>query len=137
MNIISVYLLFLLSHLDNRLDTVIIRKDPRLDILTQKQYQYNKRVSLVNVNGQFKGYRVQFSSTTNREEAMKIKSDILSRFPEEKAYLFYSSPYFKVRIGNFIKREEADKFRKILLKFYAKSVYVVEDDIEYTFKEGE
>lgn len=119
----------------NNADTVIIRKDPRFDVLAQKQAQFNRRAAMITVSGQYRGYRVQLASTTNREEATRAKSDILSKHPDEKAYLFYSSPYFKVRIGNFIKKEDAEKFRKSLAKHYQKAVYVVEDEIEYSMKD--
>lgn len=116
-------------------DTVIIRKDPRLDILSAKQALVNKRATMMTSGGLYKGYRIQVISTTNRDEANSIKSEVLSRFTDEKAYLLYNSPYFKVRIGNFIKKEDAEKFRKVLLKIYPKGVYVVEDAIEYSMKE--
>ncbi len=118
-------------------DTIIVRKDPRLDILTQKQAEINKRTSMVTSSGLYKGYRIQVISTTNRDEATKVKSDVLSRFSDQKAYLTYHSPYFKVRIGNFINKDDAEKFRQQLGKYYPKGVYVVEDAIEYTMNPDE
>ncbi len=113
-------------------DTIIVRKDPRLDILSDKQAEINKRSSMMTSSGLYKGYRIQVLSTTNRDQANKIKSDVLSRFTDQKAYLTYNSPYFKVRIGNFINREDAEKFRQQLSKIYPQGVYVVEDAVEYT-----
>jgi RNA recognition motif-containing protein len=113
-------------------DTIIIRKDPRLDVLTAKQAAFNKRSSMMTANGQYKGFRLQVVSTTNRDQANKVKSDLLNKYPEEKAYITFQSPYFKVRIGNFIKKEDADKFRKMLGNQFPQGVFVVEDAIEYT-----
>ena len=62
---------------------------------------------------------------------------MLSRFNDQKAYLTYHSPYFKVRVGNFIKKEDAEKFRQQLNKYYPQGVYVVEDAIEYTLNQEE
>ena len=118
-------------------DTIIVRKDPRLDLLTQKQAEINKRTSMVTSSGLYKGYRVQIISTTNRDEASKVKSEALARFNDQKAYLTYHSPYFKVRIGNFIKKDDAEKFRQQLNKYYPQGVYVVEDAIEYTMNPDE
>ena len=118
-------------------DTIIVSKDPRLDILTQKQAEINKRTSMMTSSGLYKGYRIQVLSTTNRDEANKIKGDVLTKFTDQKAYLTYHSPYFKVRVGNFIKKEEAEKFRQQLNKYYPQGVYVVEDAIEYTLNPGE
>lgn len=113
-------------------DTIIVRKDPRLDVLTAKQAAINKRTSMQTANGQYKGFRIQVVSTTNREQAAKVKSDLLNKYPTEKAYVIFQSPYFKVRIGNFLKKEDADNFKKPMNKQFPQGVYVVEDAIEYT-----
>ncbi len=115
-------------------DTIIVRKDVRLDVLSEKQAEINKRTSMMTSSGLYRGFRIQVISTTNRDLANKVKSDVLSRFTDEKAYLTYNSPYFKVRIGNFITKDEAEKFRQQLTKLYPQGVYVVEDAVEYTMK---
>lgn len=118
-------------------DTLVIKKDARLDILSQKQAQINKRTSLMTSTGLFKGYRIQVISTPSREKAQQLKTEMMSRFPEHKSYLLFQSPNFKVRIGNFLKREDAEKIRNQLNRLLPSGVYVVEDAIEYTPKENE
>ncbi len=114
------------------MDTLIVHKDSRMDVLTTKQTQINKKSSLFTSTGQYKGYRVQVVSTSNRNQAFKIKGELLSRFPEQKTYALFQSPNFKVRIGNFLKKVDAEKFKLQLLKFYATGVFVVEEAIDYT-----
>ena len=92
-------------------DTIIVKKDPRIDVLTSKQISINKRSSMLTSSGQYKGYRIQVMSTTSRDQAFNIKGDLLNKFPTEKSYIMFQSPYFKVRLGNFLKREEAENFR--------------------------
>ncbi len=116
-------------------DTIIVRKDPRLDVLTIKQAQINKHSSMMTSNGLYKGFRVQVLSTPSREEAFKMKTDLLTRFPEEKSYLLFQSPNFKVRIGNYLKREDAEKVKLQLNKILSRGTYVVEDGIEYALKD--
>jgi hypothetical protein len=113
-------------------DTIIVKKDPRIDVLTSKQIAINKRSSMLTSTGQYKGYRIQVMSTTSRDQAFNIKGDLLSKFPTEKSYVMFQSPYFKVRMGNFLKRKEADAFRKNLNKLFPQGVFIVEDTIEYT-----
>lgn len=112
-------------------DTVIVVKDTRLDILSSKQMQINKRTAIMASGGQYRGFRVQVLSSSNRDNAQKIKTDLLNKFPDHKSYILYQSPNFKVRIGNFLKRDEAEKLRKQLNKYFPQGVYVVEDTIEY------
>lgn len=118
-------------------DSIIVRKDSRLDLLTAKQAQINKRSAMMTSSGQYKGYRIQVISTNSRDRALSIKTELLSRFPDHKTYTSYQSPLFKVRIGNFIRKEDAEQFRKTLSRFYPQGVYVVEDVIEYNAVEEE
>ncbi len=118
-------------------DSVIIRKDTRLDVLTAKQVQLNKRAAMLNGNGQYKGYRIQVVSTTRRDEAFKIKTDLLTKFPDQKTYVMFQSPSFKVRMGNFIKKDDAEKLKAELNRLFQHGVYIVEDAIEYTPKDDD
>lgn len=118
-------------------DTLIVHKDPRLDLLSAKQALINKYSAMLTGNGLYKGYRIQVISTSSREEAFKIKTELLTKFPGEKTYLLFQSPYFKVRIGNFVNREDADALRNQLNKIFSFTVYVVEDAVEYTPKEDD
>ena len=115
-------------------DTIIVRKDARLDQLTLKQIQINKRASMMTSNGQYKGFRVQVISTSNREDAFKAKADLIAKFPDQKSYIIFQSPNFKVRIGNFLKRDDAENFRKQISNLYSQGIYIVDDAIEYVPK---
>lgn len=116
-------------------DSVIVRKDARLEILTSKQIAMNKRLAMMTPNGLYKGFRIQVISTSKRDDAFKIKSDLMGQFPDQKTYVVFQSPSFKVRIGNFLKKEDAEKLKAQLNKIYPNGVYIVEDGIEYTPKE--
>jgi len=118
-------------------DTTIVLKDPRLDVLTQKQRVINQKLSMMAGNGLYKGFRIQVISTNKREAAMRIKAELLTNFPDHKSYTVYQSPNFKVRIGNFINRDEAAKLKVLLNKYYPQGVYIVEDAVEYNPREDE
>lgn len=111
-------------------DTIIVSKDLRLDSLTAKQAEINRNSTKIT-----KGYRLQVITTRKREDAFQVKAELLKRFPDQKTYTIYQSPYFKVRFGNFIDREEAEKYKKILSGIYSQGVYVVSDMIEYSPRE--
>ena len=118
-------------------DTIIVHKDARLDVLTQKQIQINKRAAMLTSSGQYKGFRVQIISTSNRDEAFKIKADVLTKFPDQKSYIIFQSPNYKIRIGNFLKRDDAENYRRQITNSFSQEIYVVEDAIEYTPKSDE
>lgn len=118
-------------------DTIIVHKDPRLDIFSEKQSAVNKRTSKMTSNGMYKGYRLQVLTTRSRDAAFKLKSDLLKLIPSQQTYVLFQSPYFKVRIGNFIRKSDAISFKDDLLKKYPQTAYVVEDVIEYSPKDDE
>ena len=130
---LSFLLVFVFSFLNHYgQDSITVHKDPRLDILSAKQAAVNKLTSKLTNGGMFRGYRLQIMNTRSREQAFQAKADVFSRFPEYKAYLTFQSPYFKVRVGDFMDKSDAEAARKTLSRYYPQGVYVVEDAVEYT-----
>lgn len=115
----------------NAADTIIVHKDARLEVLTAKQIAINKVTSRMGSNGLFRGYRLQVLSTRSRDDAFKTKTTLLENFPDQKAYVLYQSPYFKVRVGNFINKSDAENFSKQISSYLTQPAYVVDDMIEY------
>jgi len=76
------------------------------------------------------GYRVQLFSSTNFEEANAKKAEAESLFPEEKFYVVYDAPVYKIRGGNFRTRFEADKLSKKLGEHGYRNAWIVPDRIE-------
>lgn len=112
--------------------TVIVNKDPRFDELAAKQAELNKRYH-IKTPKRVKGFRIQAANTQNRDEANAIKAELLRRFPDEKSYLLYQAPSFRVRIGNFLSQRDAFQLRKLITALYPNhGIYIVPDIIEYT-----
>lgn len=118
-------------------DTIIVHKDSRLDIFTGKQSEVNKRTSRMTSSGLYKGYRIQILTTRSREEAFKLKAELLHKFPSQQSYVVFQSPYFKVRIGNFTRNSDAVSFKSEFLSSYPRAAYVVEDVIEHVSQEDD
>jgi hypothetical protein len=121
----------------NAADTVIVRKDPRMDVLSGKQIQANKKGAQLTSTGLYKGFRIQVMSTHNRDQAFDTKSMLSVNFPDHKSYVMYQSPNFKVRIGNFVRREDAETLKKDLAKLFTEGLYIVEDTVEIIAVEEE
>jgi hypothetical protein len=110
--------------------SVTIRKDPRVDMLLKKQADLNKQVEKLN-NKSGPGYRVMVVNTNDRSLAMEVKSKMMTEFSEHKSYLVYQSPYFKIQVGNFKTRQEAEELRNKIKRFYENGVMIVPATVEY------
>jgi hypothetical protein len=118
-------------------DTIIVRKDARLDILTAKQIAINKKGTLLSHNNKGPGYRIEVISTNKREIAFDLKSKLLKFFPDHKSYTLFQSPNFKVRLGNFTDKAEADRMKKQVEAVLKRSVFVVRDTVEISIPEDD
>jgi hypothetical protein len=113
----------------NQTTSVIVHKDPRLDILVKKQSSINTAVKKASARS-MRGYRLMVINTNKRNEAIDAKTKIYTYFPELKAYLSYQSPYFKLKAGNFKTRDEAERYRKMMTTMFPKGVFILNDIIE-------
>ena len=111
--------------------SLVVHKDPRLDILLKKQGDINTAIKKANARTA-KGYRLLVVNTNKRDDAIAAKTKVYSNFPELKAYLVYQSPYFRLKVGNFKTRDEAQQYQKTLGYYFPKGVFIIPDTIEVT-----
>lgn len=109
--------------------SVVVHKDPRIDLLVKKQASINTVTKKAHART-MKGYRLMVMNTNKRDEAIAAKTKVYTYFPELKAYLVYQSPFFRLKAGNFQTREEAERYRKQMAPLFAKGVFIVNDVIE-------
>jgi len=109
--------------------SVVIHKDPRIELLIKKQAQINEETSR-DARRIGKGFRLLVINTSKRDEAVAAKSKVYANFPELKAYLIYQSPYFKLKVGNFKERKEAEEYQKRLKVYFPKGVVIMNDIVE-------
>jgi len=109
--------------------SVIVHKDSRIDLLVKKQIQINEETSR-EARKIGKGYRLLVVNTNKRDEAVAAKTKVYTFFPELKSYLIYQSPYFKLKVGNFKDKKEAEEYRERLQKYFPKGVFIMNDTIE-------
>lgn len=88
------------------------------------------------VNGRMAGYRVQVFSDNNartaKNEARSKQRVISARFPNYQTYVMYTSPYWRLKIGDFKTQKEANIAAEELRKAfpsYSKEIRVVRDRI--------
>jgi hypothetical protein len=110
-------------------NSVIVHKDPRLDLLVKKQAQINEETSRESRKSG-KGYRLMIISTISRDEVLAAKTKVYTYFPELKAYLWHQSPYYKLKAGNFKERKDAEEYQKRLNIYFPKGVFIMNDIVE-------
>jgi hypothetical protein len=108
--------------------SIVIHKDPRIDMLVKKQASINEETTR-DARRNVPGFRIQVINTSDRNAAISAKTKIYQLYPELKAYLLYQSPYFRLRVGNFRDKDEADSYLKALSKQFT-NVYLVRDIVE-------
>jgi len=72
------------------------------------------------------GYTIQIYSGQNREEAMNTKKKMSSDVSELNAELEYNQPKFRVRVGSYFSRLEAQKDLVRLKHFFPNAILVPE-----------
>lgn len=104
-------------------------RDPRVDILVDKQIELNRealRVKTVVIQG----YRIQVVSTNNRDMAFETKAKLLKYYPNQKTYMLYQSPNFKIHFGNFKTYKEAQDVKKEMVTMFGEDILVVPSKVE-------
>jgi len=102
---------------ENNMDSlgvVNIIQDAGIDKLLETDKMVNSK------NPGFFGYRIQIFSgrSTDREKAFAVKQEFTDLFPEERAYVVYKAPDFRVRVGNFRSKIESIELYKACLKYF-------------------
>ncbi|MDB4303173.1 SPOR domain-containing protein [Desulfosarcina sp.] len=106
---------------------VQIIQDSRVDTLMAKYILVNE------FDPDIKGYRIEIffeSGNQSKNKAIDAKSDFVNKFPEVPSYLTFQPPNYKVRVGDFRTKMEADKFLKDIETIYP-SAFIVADKIAF------
>ena len=105
--------------------SITVRQDNRIESLIDKQQR------LYAIDSTMSGFRVQiFMEVGNDaiEHAETVKKEFKYAFPGIPVYLSYGQPYYRLRVGDFRTRVEAEKcLRKIRGRYT--NAFVTADDI--------
>ncbi len=104
-------------------DNVNYHQEAKVTELTDLYKLYNKKNDLA------EGYRIQISFVNDRQQAYDNKSKLYKEYPNERCYVEYEQPYYKLRIGDYATKLEAyDRLRSILVKY--PGAFVVKDRVK-------
>jgi hypothetical protein len=130
-NLVAIVFLVISAPLFAQQDTagVTVHKDPRIELLVKKQIEYNEIVTR-DARRYVQGFRILVMNTNDRVKANDAKTKIYQEFPDLKAYLEWKAPFFKLKVGNFKDRKEAEDYLTDIQRFFTNNVYIVRDVIE-------
>lgn len=109
---------------------ITVIKDDRLNVLAKKETAFNEALASATRLG--KGYRLIVLSTNDRQLAMKVRAQLLQRYPDQKVYMSFQPPYIKLKFGNYQEKPEAENMKKDILrnKIVMGNIYVVPEKVE-------
>jgi hypothetical protein len=97
---------------------VTVTKDPQIDSLIAKRLALSKNVKSGS-NISVSGFRVQVFSGLQRQDAYNEQAKFKVRYPAYSTYISYVQPNYRLRVGDFRTKLEAEKFMNELKKFYS------------------
>ena len=96
---------------------VLVTKDPQIDSLIARRLELN-RAGITGNNVTLSGFRVQIFSGLDRQVAYSEQAQFKARYPAISAYISYTQPNYRLRVGDFRTRLEAEKLMNELKKYY-------------------
>lgn len=105
---------------------VTVIMDPQIENLISKRLALSRSGNSNSVTSS--GFRVQIFSGLNREEAYAEQTRFKSLFPNVTSYISYTQPNYKLRVGDFRTKLEAQKFMNELKGEFS-SIFIFEEKI--------
>jgi hypothetical protein len=122
----SLMVLFSSGQTDTLNNTLIVQ-DSRVDTLVKLHIEAN------DFNPAIEGWRIQIffeAGNYSKSQAIEAKSTFVNKYSDVSAYLIFQEPYYKVRIGDYRTKMEAEAFLKKISGSYP-NAFVVKDEINY------
>ena len=107
-------------HQDLRLTSLYERSLSKADSVVDYQWQ--------NV------YRIVVCSSQDRQKIFQLKARLMSTYPNSDVFVAYQSPFFKLKLGDFLTQIEAETFEKAFTLKFKLQTYIVLDKRLTRFK---
>ncbi len=75
------------------------------------------------------GFRIQIFSTSNIDEAMNMRTNVLTKLPQDSVYIVYDPPVYKIRLGDFQTRYDASIELPTIVNMGYSDAWIVPDNI--------
>lgn len=105
----------------------VVISDARIDSLVNIHIEHNKKYPV------FLGYRIQILKASGNDALAlteEAKAKFMKKYTSAPVYLTFDEPYYRVRVGDFRTRLEAEKFLKKISRKYP-GAWVIQDYINF------
>ncbi|MFA4852936.1 MAG: SPOR domain-containing protein [Bacteroidales bacterium] len=112
----------------------VIVQDARISTLVAKHVAFNES------RGSIKGFRIQIffdSGNNSKNKAITAMNEFKAKHPKTEAYLMFLEPNYKVRVGDFRSRMDAQHFLYKIAEEYPNAFIVKDDEINFPNMEEE
>ena len=121
---------------------VVVMQDEVVDglLAVRQATDTAQKLGVIEPNAEFtkvRGFKIQVYSGNNQQrskrEAESKQSQIKNVYPELEAVVSFQSPFWRLRVGNFLHREDADAVLLEMKKSFpamGREMYVVSDVVK-------
>ena len=102
-----------------------IVQDPRIDQLVSKHIKVNQELVTMD------GFRIQLfsdSGNNSKTRAQALQEELMVKYPETGVYLTFKSPNYKIRLGDFRTKLDAQRILNQIAVDYP-NAFIVSDQI--------
>lgn len=85
---------------------------------------YPSKPTTTTTNVGNKGFRVQIYDGNNRTKASEVKVAFMKKYPGVRSYIKFHNPQYRVRVGDFTTREDAEAFQEKIKKDFFPSMII-------------
>jgi hypothetical protein len=130
-----IFALLLLSGLlaSGQQGRVTVDADPLFDTLGE-HFRHLQELQMQNPDNKgIEGYRVQIffdSGTKSGDRALEAQEAFTEEYEDVPVYITWKAPNYRVRVGDFRTRLEAEKFLQQIARDYP-NAWVIKDEINY------
>lgn len=106
----------------------ILVQDARITTLVAKHIAFNEN------RGTIKGFRVQIffdSGNNSKSRAVTAMNDFKAKYSNVEAYLMFQEPNYKVRVGDFRTRMDAQRLLNVIYEDFPTAFVVKDDEINF------
>jgi hypothetical protein len=112
---------------------VTVIQDPLVDTVIQQYEALRLKIMENPDNKDIPGYRIQIffdSGINSSDRARQAREEFLALYPDMPAYVSWKAPNYRVRVGDFRSRLEAEKVLQSILIGYP-NAWVIKDEINF------